>query len=98
MTETGHNANAQLRSIVERIERLEAEKSAIAADVKDVYTEAKGNGYDVKALRTIIKMRKEDAQERAEMETIIEVYMNALGMLADTPLGDAAMRRDGVAA
>lgn len=98
MTEAGHNVNAQLRSIVERIERLEAEKSAIAADVKDVYTEAKGNGYDVKALRTIIKMRKEDAQERAEMETIIEVYMNALGMLADTPLGDAAMRRDGVAA
>lgn len=98
MTEAGHNVNAQLRSIVERIERLEAEKSAIAADVKDVYTEAKGNGYDVKALRTIIKMRKEDAQKRAEMESIVEVYMSALGMISDLPLGQAAMRRDGVIA
>lgn len=98
MTDVGHNANARLRSIVDRIERLEAEKSAIAADVKDVYTEAKGNGYDVKALRTIIKMRKEDAQKRAELESIVEMYMSALGMLADLPLGQAAMQRDGVLA
>jgi len=98
MSEPGHNANAQLRSIVERIERLEEEKRAIGEDVKDVYTEAKGNGYDVKALRTIIKMRREDAQKRAEMESIVETYMAALGMLADTPLGQAALQRDGAAA
>src|ERR1700744_1490476 len=98
MSEPGHNANAQLRSIVERIERLEEEKRAIGEDVKDVYTEAKGNGYDVKALRTIIKMRREDAQKRAEMESSVETYMAALGMLADTPLGQAALQRDGAAA
>lgn len=92
LTEPGHNVNAQLRSIVERIERLEDEKRAIGEDVKDVYTEAKGNGFDVKALRTIIKMRREDAQKRAEQESIVETYMAALGMLADTPLGQAALR------
>lgn len=88
----GHNSEAaeapttrlvkdQLKSIVERIERLEEEKKQIADDVKDVYAEAKGNGYDVKALRTIIRLRKQDANERAEAETILETYMHALGML-----------------
>jgi uncharacterized protein (UPF0335 family) len=66
MSAQGHNANAQLRSIVERIERLEDEKAALASDIKDIYAEAKGNGYNVKALRTIIRMRKQDASERAE--------------------------------
>ena len=71
----------QLRAFVERIERLEEEKKALADDIKDVYAEAKGNGYDVKALRTIVRMRKQDANERAEQETILETYMQALGML-----------------
>ena len=71
----------QLRLFIERIERLEEEKKAISDDIRDVFAEAKGNGYDVKALRTIVRMRKQDANERAEQETILETYMQALGML-----------------
>ena len=74
-------AKDQLKAIVERIERLEEEKKTISDDIRDVYAEAKGNGYDVKALRTIVRMRKQDANERAEEETILETYMQALGML-----------------
>ena len=74
-------AKDQLRSIIERVERLEEEKKAIADDISDVYAEAKGNGYDVKALRAIVRMRKQDPNERAEAETILETYMQALGML-----------------
>jgi uncharacterized protein (UPF0335 family) len=85
--------NGQLKSIVERIERLAEEKDGIASDIRDVYAEAKGNGYDVPALRAIIKLRKEDANKRAERETILETYMAALGMLSDLPLGKAAMER-----
>lgn len=71
----------QLKAIIERIERLEEEKTAISDDIKDVYAEAKGNGYDVKALRTIVRLRKQDANERAEQETILDTYMHALGMI-----------------
>ena len=74
-------AKDQLRSIVERIERLEEEKQSISGDIQDVYLEAKGNGFDVKALRTIVRMRRQDAGERREQETILETYMIALGML-----------------
>lgn len=71
----------QLKAIVERIERLEEEKKSIADDIRDIYTEAKGTGFDVKAIRTIIRLRKQDANERAEAETILETYMQALGMI-----------------
>ena len=74
-------AKEQLKSIIERIERLEEEKKTISDDIRDVYAESKGNGFDVKALRTIVRMRKQDANERAEEETILETYMQALGML-----------------
>ena len=74
-------AKDQLKAIIERIERLEEEKKTISDDIRDVYAEAKGNGFDTKALRTIIRMRKQDANERAEQETILETYMQALGML-----------------
>ena len=74
-------AKDQLRSIVERIERLEEEKKTIADDIKDVYAEAKGNGFDVKALRTIVRLRKLDTDERKEQEAVLETYMHALGML-----------------
>ena len=74
-------AAAQLRSIVERIERLEEEKKGIADDIKDVYGEAKANGYDTKALRKIVALRKKDANEREEEEAILELYKNALGMV-----------------
>ena len=82
----GHNsvtsvAAAQLKSIVERIERLEEEKAGISSDIRDVYAEAKGTGYDVKALRTIVRLRKQDPDERAEHETILDTYKSALGML-----------------
>lgn len=71
----------QLKAVVERIERLEEEKKTISDDIKDIYGEAKGNGLDVKALRTIVRMRKMDASDRAEQETILDTYLQALGML-----------------
>ena len=74
-------AKDQLKAIIERIERLEEEKKAISDDIRDVYAESKGNGYDVKALRTIVRLRKQDPNERAEAETILETYMQALGMI-----------------
>lgn len=70
----------QLKSIIERVERLEEEKKAIGADIKDIYTESKGQGYDVKALRTIIRLRKQDPNDRAEQDAVLETYMHALGM------------------
>jgi uncharacterized protein (UPF0335 family) len=86
-------AKDQLKSIIERIENLEAEKANLAVDIREIYAEAKGNGFDVKALRAIIRIRKQDADARQEHETIVETYMQALGMLADTPLGQAAIER-----
>ena len=80
--ETAHAfAKGQLKAIIQRIENLEEEKKTISDDIKDVYGEAKGNGFDVKALRTLIRMRKEDADTRQEQETILETYMQAVGML-----------------
>ena len=76
-----HNIAGQIKSIVERIERLEQEKKAIADDIKDVYAESKGNGFDVKAIRKIIQMRKMNPEERQEQESILETYMHALGMI-----------------
>lgn len=73
----------QLKSIIGRVERLEEEKAGIAADIRDVYAEARGNGFDVKAIRKIIALRKLDAQEREEAETILDTYMRALGMQPD---------------
>lgn len=96
MSEIGHNsrfAKDQLKAFVERIERLEEEKKTISVDIRDVYAESKGNGFDVKALRAIIRLRKQDAQERNEQQAILETYMTALGMLADLPLGQAAIDR-----
>ena len=86
-------ATGQLKSFIERVERLEEEKKTTSDDIRDVYAEAKGNGYDVKALRAIVKLRKQDAAERAEHEAILETYMAALGMIADLPLGQAAIAR-----
>ena len=74
-------AKDQLKAFVERIERLEEEKKAISDDIRDVYAEAKGNGYDVKALRTVVRLRKQDKQEREEQEAILETYLQALGMI-----------------
>lgn len=73
----------QLKSIIGRVEKLEEEKTGISADIRDVFAEAKGNGFDVKAIRTIIKLRKMDHSEREEQETILDTYLHALGMLDD---------------
>lgn len=76
----GNNSTEQLRSIIERVERLEEEKAGIAADIKDIYAEAKGNGFDAKTIRRIGRVRKQDAQKRAEEEAILDAYMSALGL------------------
>jgi len=73
-------AKDHLKAFVERIERLEEEKKALADDIRDVYAEAKGDGFDIKALRTIMRLRKQDVEERREQEAILETYMLALGM------------------
>lgn len=73
----------ELRSIIERVERLEEEKTALTLDIKEVFGEAKGKGYDVKALRQIIKMRRKDAHEREQEEAILDTYLVALGMAQD---------------
>jgi len=78
--DVGGIAGARLRSLVERIERLEKEKAALAADIREVYSEAKGTGFDVKVLRQIVRMRKMDVSERQELEDLIDVYKRALGM------------------
>jgi len=80
-TRVGGVAVDQLKSIIGRLEKLEEEKTGISADIRDVFAEAKGNGYDVRAIRTIIKMRKMDASEREEAETILDTYLHALGMI-----------------
>jgi uncharacterized protein (UPF0335 family) len=72
----------QLKAFIERIERLEEEKAGIAGDIKEVYAEAKGSGFDTKVIRKIISMRKKDYAERQEEEAILELYMQALGMAA----------------
>lgn len=89
MTTLQASAQNQLRQMVESIERLEEEKKALAADIRDKYLEAKGLGFDVKALRQIIRLRKKSQTERQEEEGILEVYMHALGML-DGPLSGEA--------
>ena len=72
----------QLKAIVERIERLEEEKKATSDDIRDVYAEAKGNGFDIKALRSIVRLRKLDTDERREQQEVLDTYLHALGMVA----------------
>lgn len=82
-TRVGGVAVDQLKSIIGRVEKLEEEKAGISADIRDVFAEAKGNGFDTKAIRQIIKLRKMDASEREEQETMLDTYMRALGMLPE---------------
>ncbi|RJF88574.1 DUF2312 domain-containing protein [Oleomonas cavernae] len=82
MAEVVGIAGEQLRQFVARIERLEEEKAALTADIREVYAEAKGNGFDTKVLRQVIKLRKIDKAERQEMDAILELYLEALGMMA----------------
>lgn len=73
-------AGDELKQFVERIEKLEEEKAGIASDIKDVFAELKGRGFDAKAVRSILKLRKKDSHERSEEEAILEMYMQAIGM------------------
>jgi uncharacterized protein (UPF0335 family) len=82
--ETNMETNNQLQSVIDRIERMEVEKAAVAEDIKQIYLEAKGNGFDTKIIRKVIALRKRTAAEREEERAMIEVY---LGQLSDTPLG-----------
>lgn len=77
------NSHGHLRSIIERVERLEEDKAAIAADIKEVMSEAKANGFDTRIIRLVIRIRKKDPAERAEEEALLATYMAALGMLPE---------------
>lgn len=83
-----------LRQFIEQIERLEEEKKAIADDIREKFAEAKSTGFDVKIMRQVLKLRKKSKDERQEEDDVLAAYMSALGMLADTPLGQAALDRD----
>ena len=87
MADTGGVAAGQLRSFIERIERLEEEKKGISDEIRDVFAEAKGNGFDTKVMRQVIRLRKKEPAERQEEEAILDLYMHALGM---TPQADQA--------
>jgi len=96
----GHNStgtSAQLQAYIQRLEDLEYRKSEIQGWIKECYAEAKAFGLDVKILRKVVAIRKRDREEVLEEQALIETYLAALGDLADTPLGEAAMKRDGVA-
>jgi uncharacterized protein (UPF0335 family) len=87
-------AAEQLRLFIERIERLEEEKRALASDIRDVYSEAKSNGYDVKTMRSCVKLRAMEKHQRDEAEELLDTYKAALGLdYSSTPLGESAVRR-----
>jgi uncharacterized protein (UPF0335 family) len=83
-------AGERLRSFIERIERLEEERRTLAADIKEVYSEAKGNGFDTKIIRQLIRLRRMDKDDLDEQETLLDIYKRALGMLPDTAAPDSA--------
>lgn len=80
MSDVGGVSSAQLRSFIERIEQLEEEKAALGEQIRDVFAEAKGTGFDVKVIRQVLKIRKLETQERLEQEELLDLYMTALGM------------------
>lgn len=83
MSDLQGSTRDQLRAFIERIERLEEEKAALAADIREVYAEAKGTGFDGKTLRAVIRLRKQDMHERQEQEALLATYMIALGMVPE---------------
>ena len=83
MSELQGSTQKHLKALVERIERLEEERTALSADIREVYAEAKSMGFDVKALRSVVRLRKQDETERRELEAVLETYLHALGMLGE---------------
>lgn len=98
MTALHDSAQTQLRRHVERIERLEEEKRALAVDIRDEMAAAKASGFDVKILRKVLRLRRQSTAERTEEAALLDTYCHALGMLADTPLGEWARGRNDIAA
>lgn len=100
MAGPGHNSGPvaadELRAYIDRIERLEEERKALGGDIREIYAKAKGNGFDPKIMRKLVALRRMKAADREEEEALLEVYKAALGMIADMPLGVAAMKRAGV--
>ena len=94
MVDPTGTAREQLKAFVARIERLEEDKQAIAEDLKQVYGEAKANGFDTKVLRQVVRLRKQDTTERQEQDTIRDLYLHALGMIPDLPGSDDLPGRD----
>jgi uncharacterized protein (UPF0335 family) len=90
MPDVGGIAGERLRSFIERIERLEEEKRTLAEDIKEVFAEAKGSGFDTKIMRQIIKIRRMDKDDLDEQESLLDIYKRALGMLPDMPESAAA--------
>ena len=80
MAEPGDNSKGQLKSFIDRLERLAEEKANVAEDIKEVFAEAKGAGFDARAIRAVLKLRKEDASARREHEALVEIYLTALGL------------------
>jgi uncharacterized protein (UPF0335 family) len=91
--DVGGIAGDRLRSFIERIERPEEEKRSLATDIKEVYAEAKGTGFDTRIMRHLVKLRRMDKDDLDEQEALLDLYKRALGMLADLPLGEAAIDR-----
>jgi len=89
----GHNGipASQLKSLIERIERLEEEKAGIGEGIREIFQEARSKGFDQKAMRAVLRERKMSAEDRRTQEELLDLYRHALGMLDGTPLGDAAM-------
>jgi uncharacterized protein (UPF0335 family) len=83
---TENFAKEQLKSLIERIERIEEEKAGIATDIRDVFAEAKSNGFDIKVMRQVLRLRKKDLATRQEEETLLDLYCHALGMQQELPL------------
>ena len=90
MPDVGGIAGERLRSFIERIERLEEEKAALAADIREIYAEAKGTGFDTKIMRQVLKLRNLDREDRQEQETLLDLYLQALGMMPGSGEGSEA--------
>lgn len=95
MAGLGHNSEraGTLKALIERVERLNEERAMIAGDIKEIFAEAKGTGFDLPTMRKVIGLRRQDVEKRKAAQDMLDVYMHALGMLADTPLGQAAVSR-----
>lgn len=94
MPDVGGIAGERLRSFIERIERLEEEKAALAADIREIFAEAKGVGFDTKIMRQVLKLRKLDREDRQEQETLLDLYLQALGMAPGSAAEAGAAERD----